>query len=303
MADVKVLESLNDRENVSIGELMTGGICNVELSSWKDFMGLVLDECDLFVGNYGYRGQTKDQPLKPSLYRGPFGSGMKAFETILEPEIQVNNFINSSKGLAELTDGDSKDLWWSLGQHHQLKTPLLDWTLNPAVALFFAFVGEKTDSSHRCVYWLDYRGIKTFIQNNLDKVVGSKFFDNVMKKSKIKSNQENKVFKVSLSDEGMHFKFIDPYDHNNKKIIAQSGRLALLPFVYPSIESYLNEVVEQTAELYLLKIKISSESDDRDECLRFLNHMNVNYKTLFPDIYGSANHCNLALSIKGYYGI
>lgn len=47
-------------------------------------------------------------------------------------------------------------------------------------------------------------------------------------------------------------------------------------------------------------IKISIPNRDRNECLQTLHRMNINHLSLFPDLSGSAYHCNRLLEIDDY---
>ena len=50
----------------------------------------------------------------------------------------------------------------------------------------------------------------------------------------------------------------------------------------------------------LVKIVVPEEKGDRFEILQALNRMNINHRSLFPDISGSAEFCNMRLSVTGY---
>ena len=47
-------------------------------------------------------------------------------------------------------------------------------------------------------------------------------------------------------------------------------------------------------------MKFVLPNDDREEALSGLNRMNINYSTLFPDLYGASRHCNLTLQLPDY---
>ncbi|AHD09299.1 FRG domain-containing protein [Phaeobacter gallaeciensis] len=77
-----------------------------------------------------FRGQSlTDWTLKPSLYRGFVPPELER-ELIRDFKTHASEFLSSD----QRSDVD----WLFLAQHHGVPTRLLDWTLNPLVALYFA---------------------------------------------------------------------------------------------------------------------------------------------------------------------
>ncbi len=50
----------------------------------------------------------------------------------------------------------------------------------------------------------------------------------------------------------------------------------------------------------MVKIVVPEKASDRFEILRTLNRMNINHRSLFPDVEGSARFCNMRLSVENY---
>jgi hypothetical protein len=103
-------------------------------------------------GSYGmlYRGQKDiSKPLLPSLGRyidAYLERGLDketAKRKLLEAESQVIRIFRKQSGA--YLGYTPKDGWevWSAAQHHGVPTRVLDWTLSPLVALFFAVEEEQ----------------------------------------------------------------------------------------------------------------------------------------------------------------
>jgi hypothetical protein len=92
--------------------------------------------------------------------------------------------------------------------------------------------------------------------------------------------------------------FIEPFSHDNHRLVSQAGLFTKSPYNY-EIEDWIDFEFREQPIAYILR-KILLPGVDRKDCLRALNRMNINYISLFPDIYGAAKHCNLSREIILY---
>lgn len=210
---------------------------------------------------------------------------------------------------------------WALGQHHGLATPLIDWTIYPFVALFFAFAEQPQteDSDFRSVFALLSKRVR-YINFDISETKGVGPF-----REKLENPPYSEEFKKYLvenfgvrGDEGtlmVHESNIPPHikerlckaEHErhkkrelhmhhslaneNRRIHAQGGWHIFTPENVP-VESWIR-ANHENHEAILTKILIPTS--ERKAVLTGLNKMNVNYLSLFPDFEGAARHANMGL--------
>jgi len=247
------------------------------LESWREFHEL----CEkVFLKRPAciYRGQTRyDWPLRSTydrlVGRYPKRKNMSAcippwFECPpYSLEQQLNAFKRAVTGMRgpnprPLTD----DEYWSLGQHYGLATPLLDWTLSPFVALFFAFAEECVPSGSPPGAAIE-RGVYA---------VGTGVFAN--------------GDPVGRGD--AQLRIVWPQADDNPNLAAQGSLHLWVPRSRDVEQLVRCNYEDATREAVLTKVRIPSSDQDRLDCLAMLQRMNITYLSLFPDLRGAAQHVN-----------
>ncbi|MCX7049473.1 MAG: FRG domain-containing protein [Candidatus Sumerlaeota bacterium] len=246
------------------------GFREVELLSWKDFPRYIARLSN--SAKYIFRGQRESVwHLETTLDRArgklPMPPSLRDHVMNFKQAIRGRRGYNV-KELEQLKE----DELLALGQHYGLWTPLLDWTESPFVAAYFAF--EKPHDTgpgpKRAVWALDKREIAS-------------------KNKSIVAAQAGQISRPDTLD------IIEPLSDDNPRLVSQSG---LFSRCNGQIKDWITRYFQgHTSFAILIKIVLP---DDRDNALISLNTMNINAKSLFPDVSGAAGFCNMRFAMRNY---
>ncbi len=152
---------------------------------------------------------------------------------------------------------------------------MLDWTYSAFVAMFFAFEEGKV---------LDEEG-RQFVEPSQRAVFS-------LSASYMKEIRNKEATAPAL---------FSPRGEISSRLVNQGGLFLWMPKdkdlqgwvqEYFSDDERIKSRYLSSTEAMLQRIVIPATSDQRIECLKFLNKMNINRASLFPDLDGAARYIN-----------
>jgi hypothetical protein len=251
------------------------GAMDITFTSWRYFFDFI-NQRFLDYKGYIFRGQANEAwPLRSSLDRVLLErTGKPSREARQE---HLRRFVLAARGRRGVSPPriDAENEWWALGQHHGLATPLLDWTESPFVALYFAFVDlNDGGSKHRVVYGLHQSGVEA-------RTLALK-----------RPQKRGGRGRPPITE------IVRPMSDENPRLVSQRGLFTRVPDGVTIDEWVRRNFPKQKSSAVLIRFRLPNKQ--RDTCLRFLNRMNINHLSLFPDLYGASRYCNQELTIDSY---
>jgi hypothetical protein len=304
------------RYSDNMGGNFKNGVWNIECDSWRKFVDK-MEEFKRPKYKYVWRGQSCKETLKPSIYRDftpndktieqhlcqfrkdtPGGDALEQFlerakkEGTSEFEEALSEYykmIHPKEDANDSKENYEKDfidnIYWAIGRHHGLKTPLLDWTMDPYKALFFAFCERKEKDDKRVVF-----GLAEKSRLLLDKRQQTKRYIEFLANLGFVETVLGSSDSPTDVKEGIGRMF--------GRIRAQEG-LFTRTLYNEDIEEHIKEChrvyKKRSNEEIVFLIKILLPDGVREDFLQKLEGMKITYKTMYPDLLGAVLYCNLKL--------
>jgi FRG domain len=232
----------------------------LSIDTWDE---LVLTINDMFISypDYIFRGQSQDNwKIESSMTRLLRDSELvRDFDAFYQ--IHLSNFKLKLRGHGFDLKNMNDDEIWAIGQHYGLATPLVDWTISPYVAIFFAITGKAKSVKGKRSLW-------AFNLTDLEK---------------FKKKDKQLITRV------------EPFE-NNQRLFSQNGLFLKLP-LNSDFESI---VARQPKRKWVSLYKITFPDKIIEQALVALNLMNINYSSLYPDLQGASLNCNQVLKLYNY---
>jgi len=244
------------------------GWCELRLKKWSDFVNLVerltSNEVNGKEREWFFRGQSNAKwKLEPSLRRC-FPENEENIERVIDIESKLKKQFESQYHLHAKPDGINREVlgivwWWTLMQHYGCPTRLLDWTLSPYVALYFAV--EQNPKEDGAVWFFPFLPLNELARQKLGEF--GKFSEIIFETKRIKV-----VYPLEVN---IH----------NERSASQQAVFTMCTHILSDHEVTIEEAFQGQKESYQLQ-KVIIPSRLKNECLFRLQTMNVTAGSLFP---------------------
>lgn len=209
--------------------------------------------------NYYCRGQANDTwKLQTSFHRESVRNAVTLLDYLDTVIPEVHYHISAIRDeIIDLRKEEEFGAFLSLIQHHGFPTPLLDWSLSPYIAAYFAFKevnSEVPGSDNVKIYIFDY-------------LEWTQSFKQVL------NLRDTEVSYVSV---------LRPYARFNPRIVPQQGAFTVTNV--NDMEHYILTRQDEVNKKFLYTALLSVK--EKPNVLRELNLMGINEMTLFPSIDG-----------------
>jgi hypothetical protein len=260
-------------------------------SSWEDFQRRLRVRVGKVIGQRIYRGQRDPRWRLQSIFerwlwrmagkekwpernvRELFAEG--SFEAIRDQYIV--DFRRHAKSLPGIGISIRDDQWWPLARHYGTVTPLLDWTLSPYIAAFFAFedyLGATNEGLRSGLGRLGLGGGGGIVLGGDGAVAVWEL---------IRSEDLRKHGELDVLSPGL------PFTPVAERIRAQRSIFTWLNHeIHVDIESFLaSKNLAHLLTCYELPIR------DTGKAIGDLSRMGIDFARLFPDLEGAAIQANV----------
>ena len=200
-----------------------------------------------------FRGQSVDKPLLPKIARLELKAPLRVAERKM-----MNEFKRRVLPLLDVQPESNWD-WLAIAQHHGMATRLLDWTLNPLAALWFAVNRPPVKKNGK-------------LQPSVVWVLVPKPTDYAFRSTNPFTINRTKIFRPK---------------HIAARLVTQAGWFTVHKFM-KTLDRFVPLEKNKAYSSKLTKLRIPPDSFVG---MRFeLDRFNVNSATLFPDIDGLCAH-------------
>jgi hypothetical protein len=273
-------------------------ICTEMAKSWQDFSSWI----GKLHGSWCFRGQRESGwTLRTSFDRAvtvviphghyPLNRSNVEDEMLFRFQQQAHQFI------PHLPSAEDKLSWFALMQHHGAPTRLLDWTLSPFVALYFAveeaareFNDEQkqgnteSDDGYSAVWALNLDWLETQKENYLESL--SPESQNAVRNGLLDQREVPLIVRV------------DPRQASQRMAAQQGMFLWKMYKDVPFFDQILISMIRKSMQQQPVIKKLKLGKNLRIEFLQTLRSMNIHRASLFPGLDGFGKSLSTNLEIE-----